>query len=181
MMRSNVEIVDEVPNLYRIIRLETLRRTPGVSFDFVPVTALGPIAAVDRVIHAGGAISPGPVGDVERPWYMHPCQADNLIVLHGTRYVDIYTPEHGRVESFTVSPDRVETHGRTVAEGAAILIWSRRVFHRIRSCEKAGSASLNLAVHYDGFDIRTNFNVYDLDPSTGRHTVLREGHLDQPQ
>jgi len=43
-----------------------------------------------------------------------------------------------------------------------------------------GSASLNLAVHHDGFDIRTNFSVYDLDPDTGQYRVIREGHLDQP-
>ena len=54
------------------------------------------------------------------------------------------------------------------------------VFHRVISDAKLGSASLNLAVHYEGYDIRTNFSIYDLDIETGEYRVIREGHLDQP-
>jgi hypothetical protein len=173
-------IFEEVPGLYQIIPLKVLRRTPGVSFDVVPLEAFPPFHALDRVIHQGGAISPGSVGDVQRPWYMHPCQADNLIVLHGTRYVDVYTPQHGKIESFVVRPHQVEKGGRVVFDGPAMLVWPRGVFHRIVSCQQEGSASLNLAVHYEGFDIRTNFSVYDLDTETGQYRVIREGLLDQP-
>jgi hypothetical protein len=102
------------------------------------------------------------------------------MVLHGTRYVEIYTPQHGRVEKFEVTPNRVTMEGGKTYEGAVMLVWPRCVFHRIVSCPKAGSASINLAAHFEGFDIRTNFNVYDLDPATGRYQVVREGHLDQP-
>ena len=173
-------ILDEVAGLYRIVPLNALRRTPGVSFDMVPLTAFPHFDALDRVIHLGGAVSPGPVGDVERPWYMHPYQDDNLLVLHGTRYVEVYTPAHGKVERFSVSPNQVKKGDEVVFDGPAMLVWPRGVFHRIRSCEKEGSASVNLAVHYESFDIRTNFSVYDLDPETGRYRVIREGHLDQP-
>ena len=173
-------IFEEVVGLYRIIPLKVLRRTPRVSFDVVPPKAFPPADAINRVLHEGGAISPGPVGDVARPWYMHPYQDDNLIVLHGTRDVDIYTPVHGKVESFVVTPHTVEKNGRVVYDGPAILVWPRYVFHRIKSCEKEGSASLNFAVHYEGFDISTNFSVYDLNTETGEYRVVREGHLDQP-
>ena len=30
-------------------------------------------------------------------------EVDNLMVLHGTRFIDIYTPEHGKVELFCYS------------------------------------------------------------------------------
>jgi hypothetical protein len=179
-MTKSVVVIEEVAGLYRIIPLKVLRRTPGVSFDVVPLAAFPRFDALDRVLHQGGAISPGPVGDVPRPWYMHPHQDDNLVVLHGTRYVEIYTAAHGRVESFTVGPHLVQRGDQVVFDGAAMLVWPRGVFHRIRSCQKEGSASLNLAVRYDGFDIHTNFNVYDLDPRTGRYHVIREGRLDQP-
>lgn len=109
---------------------------------------------------------------------MHPYQDDNLIVLYGTRYVEIYTKDHGRIERFTVTPQEIIKDGKQIYKGGAMLVWPCRVFHRIISGEK-GSASLNLAVHYQGFDIRTNFNVYDLDTSTGQFTLIREGHLDQ--
>ncbi len=172
-------ILEEVKDLYKIITLKEIRRTKSVKFDALDTSIIPHIDGFDRVIHAPGAISPGSVGDVEYPWYMHPYQEDNLMVLYGTRYIDIYTPEHGKVEHFSVTPDKV-CHGDEVCyTGAAMLVWPRKVFHRITSCPKQGSASINFAVRYDGFDIQTNFNIYDLNTETGEHKTIREGHLDQ--
>jgi hypothetical protein len=103
------------------------------------------------------------------------------MVLHGTRFVELYTPGHGKVEAFTVTPDKVSMENGGTYAGAVMLAWPRYVFHRIVSCPKEGSASVNLAAHFEGFDIRTNFNVYDLDPATGKFRVVREGYLDQPK
>lgn len=172
-------VLDEVKGLYRIITLREFRRTKNVRFDVLDTSQIPHIDSFDRVIHGPGALSPGSVGEVEHPWYMHPYQQDNLMVLHGTRYVDIYTPEHGKIEHFTVTADTI-LHGDEVCyRGAAMLVWPCHVFHRIISCPKEGSCSVNFAVHYPGFDIRTNFNIYDLDPATGKHWLIREGHLDQ--
>ncbi len=179
-MKASSEILYEVPDFYRIISLKVLRRTPGVFFDMIPMAAFSHIDSIDRVIHEHGATSPGPIGDVAHPWYMHPSQEDNLLVLHGTRHVDIYTPGHGQIESFIVTPQRIEKDGQLLVDGPAMLVWPCGVFHRVRSCEKAGSASLNFAVHHDGFDLRANFNIYDIDTVTGQYRVIREGHLDQP-
>jgi len=173
-------VLEEVAGLYRIIQLKVLRRTAKVTFDALDLGVISPVSSIDRVIHGPGAFSPGSVGDVERPWYMHPHQEDNLMVLHGTRFVEIYTPEHGRIERFTVTPSGVSHENGNAFEGAVMLVWPCRVFHRIVSCPREGSASINLAAHFEGFDIRTNFNVYDLDPATGRSRVVRAGHLDQP-
>ncbi|WP_199221438.1 hypothetical protein [Desulfonatronum sp. SC1] len=52
------------------------------------------------------------------------------------------------------------------------------MFHRITSGPE-GSASLNFAVHYDGLDMRTNFNIYDVNTGTGEYSVIREGFRDQ--
>lgn len=170
-------IFKEVPEFYRIIPLKPFRRTPGVVFDNVPMEVLARINAIDRVIHERGAVSPGPVGAVKRPWYMHPCQDDNLIVLYGARHVDIYMQKHG-VQSFTVTPSQILQAGKVIFDEPAMLVWPRRVFHRIVSGPE-GSASLNFAVHYEGIDMRTNFNIYDLDEKTGKFKVLREGFQDQ--
>ena len=146
----------------------------------VALSALTRIDAIDRVIHEGAAVSPGPIENIERPWYMHTAQADNLLVLHGTRYVDIYTPQHGRIEHFTVTSNHVMRDDKILHEGAAMLVWPRGVFHRIVSDPDEGSASINLATHYDGFEIETNFSIYDLNTETGEYHVIRKGSLDQP-
>jgi len=175
---DQTDIFVEVPGLYKIIPLKLFRKTPGVSFDILPKKIVPKVDAVDRVIHAKSAVSPGPVGDVAEPWYMHPHQDDNLMVLQGVRHVDIYTSAHGKVESFVITPDAVQQNGVKVYDGAAMLVWPRGVFHRIKSGDD-GSASVNLATHYEGLDMRTNFSIYDLDTETGKFKVIREGHLDQ--
>jgi len=171
-------IIIEEPGFYKVIALQPFRKTEGVSFDILPKTLIPKIDAIDRVIHKNRAVSPGPVGDVQKPWYMHPHQDDNLMVLQGIRYVDIYTRAHGRIESFVITPERLEHDGKLLYEGPALLVWPRAVFHRIKSGEE-GSASINLATQYEGIDMRTNFNIYDLDTESGKFKVLREGHLDQ--
>jgi hypothetical protein len=169
---------DDYPGFYRLIPLQAFRRTPGVAFDILPGRLVPKVDAIDRVLHDKGAISPGSVGEVERPWYRHEHQDDNLLVLAGVRHVDIYIKEHGRVESFEVYPDRIEREGIIWYDGPAILVWPRMVFHRIRSGDR-GSASVNLATHYEGWNVRNNFDVFDLEPKTGEYHVIREGWRDQ--
>lgn len=171
-------LIDEVPGLYRILKLNPFRKTPGVGFDQFPMDSISRVDAMDRVIHEGGAISPGPTEGVERPWYMHPNQSDNLIVLKGVRHVDIYSVKHGKVESFEVTPDTIKKNGEVVATGGAVLTWPRGVFHRIRSGDD-GSASINIAQHYPGFDLKTNFSIYDLNEAEGTFKVIRQGYEDQ--
>ena len=171
-------IIAEIPGFYKIIALQPFRKTEGVSFDILPKDLIPKIDAIDRVIHKHKAVSPGPVGDVQEPWYMHPHQDDNLLVLQGTRYVDIYIKAHGQIESFVITPEKLEHNGKVIYDGPALLVWPRAVFHRIKSGE-SGSASINLATHYEGIDMRTNFNIFDLDTETGKFKVVREGQLDQ--
>lgn len=173
-----MKIIESVENLYSIIELTPFRKTEGVVFDLFPMDAVPHIDSIDRVLHEHSAISPNPVGDVERPWYMHPHQEDNLLVLYGQREVDIYTKEHGKVEHFTVYPDKIYKNGVLIYEGGAVLVWPTGVFHRIVSGEN-GSASINLAVHHPGFNIKSNFNIYDLNTETGEFHMIREGYKDQ--
>jgi hypothetical protein len=185
-MLNEAHTAIEVAGLYKVIPLNVFRRTEGVSFDFVPLGAFPRpgegyprLNAVDRVVHVGAASSPGRVGDVERPWYMHPHQDDNLLILHGARHIELYTKKHGRVEVFVVTPGSIRRGGEAIYEGAALLCWPRTVFHRVKS-EEEGSAALNFAVHHEGIDYKTNFNIYDLDTESGKFRLIREAWLDQP-
>ena len=171
-------IVKEVKDFYQVIKLKEFRRTEGVAFDIMVKSMIPKIDAIDRVLHQGGAISPGTVGSVKEAWYMHPHQEDNLFVLHGKRNVELYMPQHGKIEKFVITPDYIEHNGERILEGGGLIAWSTHVFHRITSGQD-GSASINLATHLEGFDIKTNFNIYDVDLKTGEHELLREGYRDQ--
>lgn len=173
-------VLMEEPGFWRIIKLRQFRRTEGVSFDIMPMEVLPRIDGIDRVIHKRHAISPGAVGDVARPWYIHSHQEDNLLVLQGKRTAEIYNLKHRRVEVFTVTPDYVERNGVLIHDGPAMVVWSVNVFHRITTGDE-GSASINFAVRHPGFDIDTAFDIFELDTATGEHRRIREGRLDQFQ
>ncbi len=96
----------EVKGLYKIVDMIHFRETKGVRFDIVPKDILKETVAVDRVIHESNSISPGKVGTIERPWYMHPWQSDNLVVLYGERHIDLYSVDHGKIENFVVTPTK---------------------------------------------------------------------------
>ncbi len=168
----------EISGLYKIIPLSLLRKTEGVIFDIIPGELVTNISSVDRVYHKNNAVSPGSIQGIERPWYMHTHQTDNLIVLHGTRHVELYNTSHGKVESLIITPETISKNGSVLFEGGAIVAWPECVFHRVRS-EAAGSMSLNFAVHSEGFDIKTNFNIYDLNTVSGEYKIIREGFKDQ--
>lgn len=176
---SYCEVIDEVEDFYRIVRLMPLRQTEGVFFDTIPISVFGKIDAIDRVVHDSGAISPGRVGDVKRPWYMHPSQDDHLMVLWGKRVVELFSLKHGGILEFEITPQYVKKNGKVIFEGQALVCWPRNVFHRVESSLEDGSYSLNFAVHFEGFDIATNFNIYDLNTGTGEFKEIRRGELDQ--
>ena len=169
--------------LYRIIPLRMLRRTPGVHFDEMVPSDIPKIDGIDRVIHAANSISPGPIQNetttVSRPWYMHPGQDDNLMVLQGTRYIDIFNPSTKQSASFIITPDKVYKNDKLYFDGPAMVVWPAGIFHRIISGAE-GSISLNFATRTNKFSLQDNFNIYDLDRNSGEYTVLKEGDEDQP-
>ena len=109
---------------------------------------------------------------------MHTHQSDNIVVLHGTRHIDLYSTEHGKIEQFVVTKDKIWHNGELICDYPAILTWPPYVFHRVESKEE-GSASMNFAQRTEGFDIKDNFNIYNVNTETGEYHVLREGHKDQ--
>lgn len=171
-------VIREKKGLFHLVKLKLFRKTPGVVFDLYPLETIPHIDAIDRVLHEKSAVSPGPVEETERPWYMHTHQTDNLIVLYGQRTVELFNKNHGKIETFVVTPNKIYHNDELLFDGGAALGWPPFVFHRIVSGEQ-GSASINLAVHSEGFDIRTNFNIYDLDIDSGDYKVIRKGFEDQ--
>lgn len=164
---------------YSILPMKEFRKTPGVEFHVIPKDIIPRVDGVDRVIHQSAARSPGSIAGIDRPWYMHPYQDDNLLVLAGKRIVDIYHLPTKKLLTFQVTPEQITFNGDVICNEPAILVWPCGVFHRITSGFD-GSTSLNLATRYDGFNISTNFSIYNLDTDTGKYEVIRKGDLDQP-
>ena len=169
--------------MYRLIPMRVLRRTSGVKFDEMVPSDIPRIDGIDRVIHAPNSISPGPVEDttppIKRPWYMHTGQDDNLMVLQGTRYVDIYCPKKKHKSSFVITPDKVYKNNKLYYDGPAMIVWPAGIFHRIISGEE-GSISVNFGTRTKNFDLETNFNIYDLCVETGNYRLMKDGSDDQP-
>ena len=170
--------------MYRIIPLRVLRRTAGVKFDEMVPSDIPKIHGIDRVIHAPNSISPGPVDDVtpmiKRPWYMHTSQDDNLLVLQGTRYVDIFDPKTLKKASFVITPDNIYKNDKLYYDGPAMVVWPKGIFHRIISGVE-GSISVNFATRYKpDFSLDDNFNIYKLCTTTGQYSLIKEGIDDQP-
>jgi hypothetical protein len=165
--------------MYRIIPLRVLRRTLGVHFDEIVPSDIPKIHGIDRVIHGPNSISPGPINHIKRPWYMHKYQDDNLLVLQGTRYVDIYCPVEKVKSSFIITPDKVYKNEKLYCDHPAMIVWPAGIFHRIISGTD-GSISINFATRHKNFNLKDNFNIYDLDLKTGKYTLIKEGYKDQP-
>ena len=168
-----------IVHMYRLIPLRQLRRTAGVLFDEIVPSDIPSIQGIDRVIHKANGISPGPCEGVKRPWYMHPGQDDNLLVLQGERFIDIYCPKERKAASFIVTPDKVYKNDKLYCNQPAMVVWPAGIFHRIISGSE-GSISINFATRRADFDLSNNFDIYDLDVKTGQYKVVRNGALDQP-
>tara|TARA_X000000950_G_C13543517_1_gene508562 strand:+ start:24 stop:584 length:561 start_codon:yes stop_codon:yes gene_type:complete len=166
-------------SLYRLIPLRALRRTTGVKFDEMVPSDIPKIHGIDRVIHGPNSVSPGPIDNIKRPWYMHPGQSDNLMVLQGERYIDVYQPKSGEYASFIVTPDKVYKNDKLYFDGPAMVVWPAGVFHRIISGDE-GSISVNFATRTRKFNLNDNFNIYALDKYSGEYELLRDGLDDQP-
>lgn len=169
--------------MYRLIPLRNLRRTMGVKFDEMVPSDIPKIHGIDRVIHSSNSISPASIEDttppIKRPWYMHPGQDDNLLVLQGTRYIDIFDAKTLQKASFIVTPDQIYKNDKLYYDGAAMVVWPAGIFHRIISGSE-GSISVNFSTRTDNFNLQDNFNIYNLCTTTGNYQVLKEGHEDQP-
>ena len=60
-----------------------------------------------------------------------------------------------------------------------MIVWPAGIFHRIISGEE-GSISINFSTRTKNFDLKDNFNIYNLNTNTGEYVVVKEGDEDQP-
>ena len=167
--------------MYRLIPLRQLRRTAGVLFDEMVPSDIPSIQGIDRVIHKANGISPGPCEGVKRPWYT--CIPVKMITYSSYKVNDSLTftvPRNNKLSSFIITPDKVYKNNKLYCNQPAMIVWPAGIFHRIISGSE-GSISINLSTRTSKFDLANNFNIYDLDTTTGAYKVIRDGaSLDKP-
>jgi len=171
------DIVKKEEGLFHIIPLKRLRHTNKVDFDVM--SFFEEFNWIDIVTHQEWARSPWSVWNKENLWYMHKAQEDNLITLSGNRYVELYDMKNKKVERFEISHELIKHNWEIIHEGPAILGWPVWVFHRNYSPK--GSVSMNFAVRTEGFNLDTEFNIYDLKIESWEYEVTRIWKEDQPK
>jgi len=107
---------------------------------------------------------------------MHKHQDDNLMVLQGERYVEIFCPKEKKTLSFLVTPEKVYKNDKLYSNEPAMVVWPAGIFHRITS-GSTGSISVNFATRKPGFDLKNNFDIYDVNTETGEYKVVRNGFM----
>jgi len=60
-----------------------------------------------------------------------------------------------------------------------MVVWPSGIFHRIISGVE-GSISVNFATRNKGFDLKDNFDIYQLCTTTGVYSLIKSGIEDQP-
>jgi len=164
--------------MYRLIPLRTLRKTTEIKIHEIISSDIPIIDGINKIVHSPNCKSPGPIKNVARPWYRHRGQSDNLLLLHGKRYIDIYDTKLNKKSSFMVTPDKIYKNNELLYDGPAIICWSPGTFHRIASGIK-GSISINFVTRKKNFDYENDINIYDLDTETGFFRCISDNYNDK--
>tara|TARA_Y100000389_G_scaffold195562_1_gene227149 strand:- start:1512 stop:2108 length:597 start_codon:yes stop_codon:yes gene_type:complete len=163
--------------MHKLIPLRALRQSPP-KYGIIP-SDIPKIDSINKITHSPNSNSPESVKHVTRPWYKHQTQDDNLLILQGTRYVDLYESTGHTKASFIITPDKVYKDDKLYYDGPAILGWRAGVFHRITSGEE-GSISINFVTQTNLEGDFKNFNIYDLDVETGKFNSIKNENMDSP-
>tara|TARA_Y100000389_G_scaffold204586_1_gene258165 strand:+ start:4464 stop:4985 length:522 start_codon:yes stop_codon:yes gene_type:complete len=76
-------------------------------------------------------------------WYQNQFEKNNLMVLNGSRNVDLYCPRTYKKENLIIHEDNIYRNGKLYYGSPAIISWSGDLFHKTEIGEN-GSFSLNI-------------------------------------
>ena len=79
----------------------------------------------------------------EEIWYQNRFEKNNLMVLNGSRYLDLYCQRTYKKENLIIHEDNIYRNGKLYYGSPAIISWSGDLFHKTESGEN-GSFSLNI-------------------------------------
>ena len=149
--------------MYRLIPMRVLRRTSGVKFDEMVPSDIPLIHGIARVIHVPNSISPGPVEDctppIKRPWYMHPGQDDNLMVVQGPRYVDIYDPNADKKSTYKEFNVKLIDKPKKAQYDVVVILVAHNIFKKIGIKNIKSFTRKNSII----YDIKYLFSPNDVD------------------
>lgn len=141
--------------MFTLIPLKNVQRAPSFRIDNLIVQNGMNITGIFREIH--GPQSKSSIGSEnitkkmfktlynknEEVWYQNRFEKNNLMVLNGSRNVDLYCPRSYKKENLIINEDNIYRNGKLYYGSPAIISWSGDLFHKTESSEN-GSFSLNI-------------------------------------
>ena len=141
--------------MFTLIPLKNVQRASSFRIDNLIVQNGMNITGLFREIH--GAHSKSSIGSEnitkkmfkiqykknEEVWYQNRFEKNNLMVLNGSRKLDLYCPRTYKKENIIINEDNIYRNGKLYYGSPAIISWSGDLFHKTESGEN-GSFSLNI-------------------------------------
>ena len=141
--------------MFKLIPLKNVQRASSFRIDNLIVQNGMNITGIFREIH--GPKTKSSIGSEnitkkmfniqhnknEEAWYQNRFEKNNLMVLNGSRNVDLYCPRTDKKENLIINEDNIYRNGKLYYGCPAIISWSGDLFHKTESSEN-GSFSLNI-------------------------------------
>lgn len=141
--------------MFTLIPLKNIKRCSSFKIDNLVVENGSNITGIFREIH--GPKTKSSIGSEnkikkmfkikyncqEEIWYQNRFEKNNLMVLNGSRYLDLYCQRTYKKENLIIHEDNIYRNGKLYYGSPAIISWSGDLFHKTESGEN-GSFSLNI-------------------------------------
>ncbi|MDA9216362.1 hypothetical protein N9O88_00895 [bacterium] len=162
--------------MFTIIPLKNVQRASSFRIDNLIVQNGMNITGIFREIH--GPKTKSSIGSEnitkkrfktkpnseEEIWYQNRFEKNNLMVLNGSRNVDLYCPRTYKKENLIIHEDNIYRNGKLYYGSPAIISWSGDLFHKTEIGEN-GSFSLNIIEKNYVVEEITQFTETKCNPS----------------
>ena len=143
--------------MFRLLPLGSLKRLTNYKVDNVLQQDIPKITGMYRETHGPNVMTPIGTEDVFREfhdmngvdnvagskcWYANDFERNNLMVLNGSRTIELYCYNRNRREVLTVNEDNIYRNGKLYYGSPAIISWNGSIYHRTISGFK-GCVSIN--------------------------------------
>lgn len=135
--------------MFKLIPLGQLFRNSSHRVDNVMIHDALKISGIYREIHGANSVSP--IGTEHHfkilnspaaSWYANIYEKNNLLVLNGSRDLDLWCMKKDKMINFKLTEDKIYRNGKLYYGSPALISWGGDIFHKTKSGSE-GSISIN--------------------------------------